>query len=360
VGAVGTERRHAVQDPERFGTGRLFSLTTEAIVAADLSTETIVLWNPAAERVFGYTATEALGMPLAELVPIELRPDHLAGIQRYTGGGDPVLVGKDPIDVSATTKTGDHRDVSLSITDVSPDDDRRYVLAVIRDVTRERTAEREAVAARAAMRDFVATASHDLRSPLAAVLGFAQLLTDNSDQLGPERRQTCIDAIARGAQQAARLVDDLVTLSHIDAGAVPTRPEPVAVVDVARQAVEDAAIDAAVDIADGVHAHVDPEHLRRILVNLLVNADRFGAPPVVVTARRAGVDVEVRVEDGGPGVPGALVDRLFTTSARSDESDRRGAGMGLRIVQGLAAANGGQAFYDGRTGSCFGIVIAGA
>ena len=130
---------------------------------------------------------------------------------------------------------------------MSRDDDRRFVLAVLRDVTAERTAEREAAAATAAMREFVATASHDLRSPLAAVLGFAKLLADSGDELGPERRQTCIDAIERGAQQAARLVDDLMTLSHINAGAVSTRPERVAVADVARQAVADSGVEAAVD-----------------------------------------------------------------------------------------------------------------
>jgi len=354
---MGAEPRDDGQDPERFGIGRLFFLTTEAIVAADLSSERIVLWNPAAERVFGYAASEALGMPLAALVPLDVRPDHLAGIRRFTGGGDPVLVGQDAVDVSAVTKTGDSRDVSLTITDVSPDDDRRYVVAVLRDVTPERTAQREAAAATAAMRSFVATASHDLRSPLAAVLGFAKLLADNGDQLGPERRQTCLDAIERGAKQASRLVDDLLTLSHINAGALSARPESVAIAVIARQAVDDSGVDASIDVAEGLQAQVDPEHLRRILVNYLVNADRYGAPPVVVGASSAGDGVEVYVTDGGSGVPESFTDRLFTTFARADESDRRGTGLGLSIVQGLAEANGGRAFYDGAAGSRFGVTL---
>ncbi|MFL6205636.1 MAG: histidine kinase dimerization/phospho-acceptor domain-containing protein [Acidimicrobiales bacterium] len=354
---MAAERHDEGQDPDRFGIGRLFYVTTEAIVAADLSTETIVLWNPAAERVLGYSAEEAVGMPLVELVPVDRREHHLDGIRRYTAGGDAVLVGKDAVDVTAVTKTGAPRDVSLSITDVSVDDDRRFVLAMLRDVTAERTAEREAAAATAAMREFVATASHDLRSPLAAVLGFAKLLADNGDQLGPERRQTCLDAIERSARQASRLVDDLLTLSHINAGALSTRPEPVAIAAVARQAVADTGVDAAVDVDDAVLVHVDPEHLRRILVNYLVNADRYGAAPVVVRAAASDGDIEVRVDDGGEGVPAGFVDRLFTTFARADESDRRGTGLGLSIVQGLATANGGHAFYDGSAGASFGVVL---
>jgi PAS domain S-box-containing protein len=353
---VGADRRDE-QDPERFGIGRLFFLTTEAIVAADLNTETIVLWNPAAERVFGHSAAEAVGMPLADLVPLDLRQDHLDGIRRFTAGGEAVLVGRDPVDVAAVTKAGEHRDVSLTLTDVSQDEDRRYVLAMLRDVTPERTAEREAAAATAAMRTFVATASHDLRSPLAAVLGFAKLLADSGDQLGPDRRQTCIEAIERGARQASRLVDDLLTLSYINADAVSTRPERVAVADVARQAVADTGVDASIDIGGAVEAHVDPEHLRRILVNYLVNADRYGAPPVVITAASSDDGVEVRVGDGGTGVPETFIDRLFTTFARADESDRRGTGLGLSIVQGLATANGGRAFYDDSDGSSFGVTL---
>jgi PAS domain S-box-containing protein len=357
VVAVAAEPSDDRQDPDRFGIGRLFYLTTEAIVAADLSSETIVLWNPAAERVFGYSAAEALGMSLVELVPPELRQHHLDGIHRFTAGGDAVLVGNDPVDVTAVTRAGDVRDMSLSITDVSQDDDRRFVLAVLRDVTPERTAQREAAAATTAMREFVATASHDLRSPLAAVLGFATLLADNGDQLGPERRQTCIDAIERGARQASRLVDDLLTLSHINAGALVTRPELVLVGDVARQAVAETGIEACVDVDEQVVVHVDPDHLRRILVNYLVNADRYGSTPVVVRAERSNGGVEVRVDDAGEGVPEAFVARLFTTFARADESDRRGSGLGLSIVQGLAVANGGHAFYDGDRGSSFGVVL---
>lgn len=75
-----------MQNPEQFGIGRLFYLTSEAIVAADLETGRILLWNPAAERLFGYTSAEAIGMRLEVLVPEDVRDDHLSGIRKYLGG----------------------------------------------------------------------------------------------------------------------------------------------------------------------------------------------------------------------------------------------------------------------------------
>jgi signal transduction histidine kinase len=126
---------------------------------------------------------------------------------------------------------------------------------------------------------------------------------------------------------------------------------------VARQAVAETGVDASVDVDEALSAYVDREHLRRMLVNYVVNAERYGAAPIVIRAVPSDGDVEVRVDDAGTGVPEGFVDRLFTTFARADESDRRGTGLGLSIVQGLASANGGRAFYDGDEGSSFGVVL---
>src|SRR5688572_14185320 len=81
------------QDPEAFGIGHLFWLTSDSIVAANLDDERIVLWNPSAERLFGYTAAEAIGMRLETLVPDDLRAAHLDGVHRYAATGEASLVG---------------------------------------------------------------------------------------------------------------------------------------------------------------------------------------------------------------------------------------------------------------------------
>ena len=348
------------QHPDHFGIGRLFWLTSEAIVGADLAAEEIVLWNPAAGRLFGYTAAEALGMPLERLVPEFIRPQHLAGIRRYRrGDAPPVLVGSGPVQVPARTKDGSLREVSLSLTDVSDGTSKRYVLAMVRDVTAVVEAERTSQRTNQAMREFVATASHDLRTPLTSVLGFAQTLRDQRATLNDDQQQACIDAIVRGATQATRLVDDLLTLSQLQAGVISTHLELVPVAAVAREAAARAGVEASVELDDSLVVAADAHHVERILGNYLSNAARYGQAPIRVTGDAADGDgrVVIRVCDAGDGVPEEFVDRLFTAFARADPASGDGTGLGLSIIKGLAEANGGDVLYERLPGGgvCFGV-----
>ncbi len=346
----------ARQQPEDFGIGRLFYVTSEAIVAADLAAEQIVLWNPAAEALFGYTVDEALGMPLDRLVPDDLKAAHFGGIRRYRSGAEAVLVGAGAVEVPAMTKSGTRLDIALSLSDVSVEGASRYVLAVIRDVTSQRRAERELAATNQAMREFVATASHDLRTPLASILGFARHLTEHGNEVTDAQRSDALRAIRRGAQHASHLVDDLLTLSQIQAGALTARSEPVMVAAAVREAKVRSGSSAHIEIDERLTVHADPDHLERILVNYLTNAERYGAEPVRVTAEGDEEHVVIQVIDVGAGVPEAFVERMFESFSRADPSASEGTGLGLSIVRGLALANGGEAFYERRTpGSCFAI-----
>ena len=357
-GGRAEEAARGKQHPDLFGIGRLFWLTSEAIVGADLAAEEIVLWNPAAERLFGYGASEALGMPLDRLVPEFIRPQHLAGIRRYRqGDAPPVLVGTGPVQVPARRKDGSLREISLSLTDVSDGTSKRYVLAVVRDVTTVVEAERTLQRMNEAMRDFVATASHDLRTPLTTVLGFARTLRDHPDTLGADERDSCIDAIVRGATQATRLVDDLLTLSQLQAGVIATYVEAVPVAAVAREAAARSGVEADVDVDDSVTVAADAHHLERILGNYLTNAARYGRPPIRITDATEDGHVVLRVCDAGDGVPADFEPRLFTAFARVEPATGEGTGLGLSIIKGLAEANRGDVLYERLPagGVCFGV-----
>jgi PAS domain S-box-containing protein len=335
-------------------------LTSEAIIGADLASEKIVLWNPAAEQLFGYPASEAIGMPLERLVPGALREQHLEGIHRYreSDGTSPVLVGTGPVDVPALRRDGTEVHVQLTLTDLTDGSSDRFVLALVRDVTPVWEAERQLMRTTQAMQEFVATASHDLRTPLTSVLGFARTLQDVGEKLSDEDRQECIAAILRGARHATRLVDDLLTLSQLRAGVMTARPEQVRAAEVAATAVAESRVPASVEIDPELVVPVDPHHFERILVNYLTNAGRYGRPPVRVTAEiePAGGGVHVRVCDAGDGVPEEFESRLFTTFARADPASGQGTGLGLSIIRGLALANGGDVTYErSAEGCCFGV-----
>ena len=347
--------RVAPQDPEAHGLGRLFWLTSEAIVAADIRSERITLWNPAAARLFGYSEADAVGMPLDRLVAPDLRDAHHAGIRRYRKTGIATLVGSGPVAVPAVTKSGEDIHVALTLTAGLGEE---FVVAIIRDVTAQKAAEASRERMTEAMKTFVATASHDLRTPLASVLGFASVLRDQAEGLTAAQRNEFADAVVRGAQQASRLVDDLLTVSKIEADAVDVRPETVVLLPAISRVVGQWLTSAEVACDAELTAKVDGDHLDRMLTNYLTNAERHGSSPFFVEAHASEVAdnaIEIHVCDSGDGVPVAFEAELFTSFAKASTDNRDGTGLGLSIVRGLARANGGDAWFErheaGR--SCF-------
>ena len=134
--------------PEDLGFGKLFDRIRDAVIVADASTQRIVLWNPAAEKMFGYSTSEALEMRVEALVPENLKEDHRAGIARYAETGHGPYVDSDrPLELPAVKKDGEQIRVELSLSPIGQvggaEDDRRFVLAIIRDVTRRKRAEEE-------------------------------------------------------------------------------------------------------------------------------------------------------------------------------------------------------------------------
>lgn len=333
------------QRPEDFGIARLFWVIADAIVGADLESERIVLWNPAAASLLGYTESEALGMRLVDLVPDELRVRHLSGVGHYRDTGVAAIIGGDPVEVKAVTKSGATVDITLTLADVSQSGDRRHVVAVIRDVSELRQAQRDLVLMNASMREFVATASHDLRTPLTSMLGFATALAADEPVLTSEQHQQFADAIVRGASRASRLVDDLLTMSQIQAGVVAVGADPTDLRAAVDEAVHFTGVEVDNQIPETMKVAVDAQHVERILVNYLTNAQRHGAAPIRVMATARNGLVELAVVDNGHGVPVAFTPRLFEPFAKGDPGRSDGTGLGLSIVRGLARAYGGDATY---------------
>jgi signal transduction histidine kinase len=250
--------------------------------------------------------------------------------------------------------------------------------AVQRRLDRERAARREAenIAERVtaefyrvnselemlneSLREFIAVTAHDLRGPLTVMLGMTSTLSKRWADLGEDRRTDFLATIERQGRRLARLIDDLLTASKIEAGAL----EIVAEVVPMREAFTDLMgdfddrSDEVKWTTEDVHALVDRDHLQRILTNYVRNALTYGGPPVEVHTRDTGSWVEILVRDGGQGVPDELVPKLFGKFVRGATShEKGGTGLGLSIVRGLAHANGGETWYERNqpNGSCFGV-----
>jgi signal transduction histidine kinase len=212
-----------------------------------------------------------------------------------------------------------------------------------------------------AMRTFVAVAAHDLRSPLASMVGFSSLLTENWSALTEDNRLKFVTTISRQSHKLAQLVNDLLTLSSIEGGVLSTQPELIVMDEAISQCLASSGEDASsvsVSCSPNLVVRADPLHVGRILDNYLQNAFKYGKPPIRIEVIQVGNVVEIRVLDHGPGVPPEFEAKLFGKFSRADDPttrDKTGTGLGLSIVRGLAEANGGQASYQPNVphGSCF-------
>jgi signal transduction histidine kinase/CheY-like chemotaxis protein len=234
----------------------------------------------------------------------------------------------------------------------------------------ERRAREEAERANRAKTEFLSKMSHEVRTPLTSILGFAQLLVDDLD--GDER--VSVERILRAGQHLQRLIDDILDLSTIEAGETalslePTRLEPA--IEEASALLEPLARRGHTrivrrDAADAPQAVVaDPRRLRQVLINLISNAIKYGGSggEVVVRVERDGPRAVIKVIDVGAGIPDEDLPLLFTAFERgvARGSGIEGSGLGLALTKNLVEAMGGSIGVEtGPDGSTFYVSLPAA
>jgi PAS domain S-box-containing protein len=334
----------------------------DAIVSKDLN-GIVQTWNRGAERIFGYTAAEIVGRPITLLVPPE-RPDEEPSILARIRRGERV----DHYETVRVRRDGQRIDVSVTISPIL-DTSGRIIGAskIARDITErkrveqererwmalERAARAEAEAANRAKDEFLATLSHELRSPLNAVLGWAHVL--RSQRIRHPMVERALEAIVRNAEQQKQLIEDLLDLSSIVAGKprVDMRPlDPVqplaAAVETIRPAAEAKQILLSVVLPPSPGAvQGDPARLQQIFWNLLANAVKFTPKGGHVEVRLEGAasDAIVTVRDSGIGIREDMLPRIFDRFQQAESTTTRrygGLGLGLALVRQLVQLHGGQ------------------
>jgi signal transduction histidine kinase len=195
---------------------------------------------------------------------------------------------------------------------------------------------------------FVATVSHELRTPLTSIIGSVETLLRHEERVTPEARRELLEVVRRQAGRQQRLVEDVLLVALRAAGGAEPQREVFDLDAVVHATLESLDVEVELELAPPQRVHADPMHVQRVLDNLLVNAHRYGAAPIVLRTSTRDAWVVVEVADHGEGIPGGFEGGVLEPFVQGDAETRpasAGVGLGLTVCRDLVAANGGQLSY---------------
>lgn len=350
---VDVTARKAAEDAARL-LASIVESSDDAIVSKDLNGR-ILSWNSGAERIFGYTAAEAVGSHITLIIPPELQTEEQSILDRLRRGER-----IEHFETWRVDKQGRRKPISLSVSPVRDASGRIVAAAkVARDITAQKAAAAENERLYEELREadrrkdeFLAVLAHELRNPLAPLANALHIMR-LSDDLGPavERLRGIMET---QVQHLERLVDDLLEVSRITEGKIELRKEPVELASVVRTAVETSRplIDCArhqlaIQLPpDRVLLDADPVRLAQVVSNLLNNAAKYTNPggQIWLTAGLEHGLAFVSVRDNGMGISPDMLPRVFELYAQVEQSRSRaqgGLGLGLAVARRLVELHGG-------------------
>ena len=267
--------------------------------------------------------------------------------------GVPLLIGADPIGVLhvGTLVPRDFTEADVELLHLVAD---RVALAIERARLHEETVRLDELKA-----NFVAIASHELRTPATSVYGVLVTLAEHGDNLSKELQTELIRTGVEQGERLKRLLEELLDLSRLDSRGVRINPKPLVLGGVLSQIVTETipgGPQIEIDVPDSLAVVADRLVIDRVVSNLLTNAARYGEEPITLSGSRTDMHVRIAVEDSGPGVSDEVRPRLFERFARADSAI--GSGLGLSIARAYARAHGGDLVYEQRErGARFELIL---
>ncbi len=315
---------------------------------------TVRLWNPAAERLYGWTAAEVLGNTLPA-IPADRQDEFHEHLEKIACGAE--ILSKT---IRRHKRGGVPFEARLWAVPLQYPNGRVQCLSIIEDLTDRQRLEaeleqrvEELAEADRRKDEFLAMLAHELRNPLGPILNAVQVLgMREGGEAGSKRLR---EIIARQARQMARLLDDLLDVSRITRGKIELRLEQqdlvgqvVQAVETCRSVAEQRGHQLVISVPEEpAPAEVDAARLQQILGNLLGNAVKYTPPGgrIAITLKLDGASAVIAVRDNGIGIPPELLPRvfdLFTQGNRSLARAEGGLGIGLTMVKSLVGMHGGR------------------
>jgi two-component system sensor kinase FixL len=335
----------------------ILETAVDAIIVID-ERGLIETFNPAAERMFGYTEAEVKGQSITLLMPSPYRDEHNAYIARYLRTGERRVIGIGR-EVLGLRRDGSTFPIELTVAE-TPLGNHRLFTGIIRDVTERRKAQEQQAALleqltekNAELERFIYTASHDLKSPLITIQGFSGMLEQSATRGDFERMRGDIRRIRAAASRMQTLLEDLLELSRI--GRVANPPEKVSMRALVHEAVELVrdrlpGRKLRTEISRGLPDAVgDPKRIFEVWLNLIENAVKFmgdqDEPLIEIGAEAREGEIVYFVRDNGIGIEPSYHTKIFGLFERLDPNTE-GTGIGLAIVKRIVEVHGGSLWVD--------------
>ena len=361
-----TEQRRMEREMLRLAA--IVESSNDAIIGKDLD-GVIRSWNAAAERIFGYTADEAIGQYIGLIIPPDRLGEEVHVLAQIRAGN---IVRH--FETIRRRKDGGLLEISVTVSPIRMRSGEIIGASKIaRDVTEQKRLQRAVEEASRAKDEFLATLSHELRTPLNTVLGYTDML--QTGIIPWEDRASALNAISRNAEALKSLVNDVLDTSRIITGKLRLNIEECDVAAIAREAIETIrpaasakSIHIKSEITPGLRLQADSDRLRQVFWNLLSNAVKFTPEEGTLTVIAASDSraIRITIEDTGIGIDRASLPHIFERFWQADGSHTRnhgGLGLGLALVRHFVELHGGritaQSEGPGR-GARFDVVLPGA
>jgi PAS domain S-box-containing protein len=327
---------------------------SDAIISADRQ-GTIVYFNRAAERIFGYSARDALGEPLTLLMPERFQQPHTLGLQRFLATGQARIIGK-TLELVARKKDGKEFPIEISVASWGTPNGT-FFTAILRDITTRKQAEEvlkgrtaELEASNKELEAFSYSVSHDLRAPLRHIDGFAEMMAEECASVLNADGRRYLGIISESVKQMGKLIDDLLAFSRM--GRVGMHQTRVSMAELVKQVLQELAGEAdGRNIEWNIHplsdVRGDFSMLKQVWVNLLSNSIKYtrrcGLAKIDIGCSRKNGELEFSVQDNGAGFDMKYAGKLFGVFQRLHRAEEfEGTGVGLANVSRIVARHGGR------------------
>ncbi|MBD2354770.1 response regulator [Tolypothrix sp. FACHB-123] len=345
------DERQKIQEQLRISQAkfaRILDIADDAIISIDAE-QKITLFNQGAEKIFGYSAQEAIGKSLDLLLPLRFAQAHRHHVADF--GTSPNLARRmgERREIFGRRRDGTEFPAEASISKVDHGHEIYYTV-ILRDITERKQIER--------MKDeFVSVVSHELRTPLTSIHGSLGMLASGLLPPTSEQGKRLLQIATDSTDRLVRLINDILDIERIESGRVKMERETCNVTELIESAVnimQPLADKAGVKLSISsisLELWIDSDRIVQTLTNLLSNAIKFSTPGATVwlVASQEEDEIIFTVKDTGRGIPEDKLDSIFERFQQVDSSDSRnhdGTGLGLAICQSIVQQHGGKIWVE--------------